>query len=592
MRKLGILLAAFLWFATAQAWVIEDFSVVADIQTDGSVFFQETITADFSDNRNKRGIFRDLPFVYEDETVGKTFKTPITDISVTDEDDIPRPFEQKRDGSLISLKIGDPNVTVAEKEIYNIRYRVAGVLNRFDEHDELYWNVSGDGWETLKQQVSIRVVLPKSSEVLKVKCFTGVVGSVAQDCETELIGDSAVLASAKVLAGSQDLTIVAGFDRGLVPIPDRHYEVDWLKIIKFFLYGLLLYPLSKIVRALWRRHSQREPLVPLYEPPENVSLPEVGYLYDFNINMQDLAAIITSLCVDGAMKMKVLDQPEHDIRGYQFIKLDRNKADTQIKKYVFEKIFLGANDTFTLYPNKTIVQSDSIFGPFGMGDFERESKRFFKHDDYFMSKRRPFPKKVSTGFGKQIGPVKFIFGLIFLMMLIQFVAIAVFTLQFPLGLPIALLAASALFVPRLIASIAPWTAEGAVVRNQINGYLEFLETAEKDRINWSEAQNIFETHLPYAITFGLTDKWVSLFEGVVSLPVWLEGTTPAQMSRDLENTGKAKGTIPRSSLSDDFKPSANYYRPRRTMSSSRRSGFSSRGGRSGGGHGGGGGRSW
>ena len=60
----------------------------------------------------------------------------------------------------------------------------------------------------------------------------------------------------------------------------------------------------------------------------------------------------------------------------------------------------------------------------------------------------------------------------------------------------------------------PRTALGTARRIQALGFKEYLVTAEADRIRFEEAQQIFSRYLPYAIAFGVADRWATTFAEV------------------------------------------------------------------------------
>jgi uncharacterized membrane protein len=124
------------------------------------------------------------------------------------------------------------------------------------------------------------------------------------------------------------------------------------------------------------------------------------------------------------------------------------------------------------------------------------------------------------------------------------------------------------------------TQKGADVYWQILGFKEYINTAEKYRLQFTEKENIFEKYLPYAIVFGLTEKWAKAFEGIYNTPPsWYEGIYQGTFNA-VVFTNSFNGMI--SNLNSASTA------PR---SSSSGSGFGG-GGFSGGGGGGGGGGSW
>jgi hypothetical protein len=61
-----------------------------------------------------------------------------------------------------------------------LRYRVANGLRFFEDHDELYWNVTGDAWEVPIESASATVHLPTGGSGLRATAFRGEYGSTEQ----------------------------------------------------------------------------------------------------------------------------------------------------------------------------------------------------------------------------------------------------------------------------------------------------------------------------------------------------------------------------------------------------------------------------
>jgi len=113
------------------------------------------------------------------------------------------------------------------------------------------------------------------------------------------------------------------------------------------------------------------------------------------------------------------------------------------------------------------------------------------------------------------------------------------------------------------------------------GFEEYLSRAERREIELQERQNYFEKFLPYALAFGIADKWARAFEGIQTKPPnWYSGDggvfRPTLFAHDLNLASRSMS-------------SAMVSQPR-SSGGSGGSGFS--GGFSGGGRGGGGGGAW
>jgi len=123
------------------AWTITSFDASYAISSDGAVKVAEEIQVDFG-GLQKHGIFRDIPIRYKYDDKHDRL---ITVDSVTVQQNGGRArWDEQRSGANLRLKIGDPNQTISGRQHYTIAYRMTGALNPFDDHDELYMNVTGD----------------------------------------------------------------------------------------------------------------------------------------------------------------------------------------------------------------------------------------------------------------------------------------------------------------------------------------------------------------------------------------------------------------------------------------------------------------
>jgi hypothetical protein len=164
------------------------------------------------------------------------------------------------------------------------------------------------------------------------------------------------------------------------------------------------------------------------------------------------------------------------------------------------------------------------------------------------------------------------------------VLLAIFTHLALLGVAVLL---SGPVVLALAGRMPARTASGTALLAQARGFRLYLETAEADQIRFEEGQDIFSRYLPYAIVFGVADRWASLFaqlaaSGVaVAAPTWYIGGAYLGGPFDY---GRFGGTM------NTFSAQTSSTIQAATPSSSGSSGFG--GGFSGGGGGGGGGGSW
>src|SRR5256712_3108028 len=79
------------------------------------------------------------------------------------------------------------------------------------------------------------------------------------------------------------------------------------------------------------------------------------------------------------------------------------------------------------------------------------------------------------------------------------------------------------------------TWRGVQLLARVRGFQEFLERAEKDRLERMPSDTLHR-FLPWAISLGVTERWIFNFDGVkVDLPGWYTG--PAPFSLDSYHSG-------------------------------------------------------
>jgi len=126
-----------------------------EVRSDSSLEVTETIRVQAEGNRIKRGIFREFPTTYfrrggDRVTVG--FELLSVRRNGMDE---PHHTERRRNGVAIYIGHKDRFLS-AGAYTYEIRYRTDRQLGFFADHDELYWNVTGVGWDFPIDHVTAR----------------------------------------------------------------------------------------------------------------------------------------------------------------------------------------------------------------------------------------------------------------------------------------------------------------------------------------------------------------------------------------------------------------------------------------------------
>src|SRR5437879_837589 len=275
---------------------IRDFHAELDVLPDSSLDVTETIQVDFTGARN--GIYRTIPVEYEGPG-GFNYSLFLTDISARDSDGSPLRVERQRSAGNLQLKIFVPAAEDTSRNI-SLHYRVRDGLRFFEDHDELYWNVTGTGWDVPIESASAHVILPGGVTGLRAANFTGLFGSRSADARVDILGSNVDVQTQRPLAFHEGLTIVAGWDKGFVSEPHgsekiaQFLESNWP----------LFFPLGVFVLMFWLWYTRgREPRVGAiavqYEPPAGLSPGEAGALVDDQAGIRDITATLVDLAVRG-----------------------------------------------------------------------------------------------------------------------------------------------------------------------------------------------------------------------------------------------------------------------------------------------------
>ncbi len=576
--KLAILIFSLSLFlftspALAQYFTITKFHSDITIQNDSSFTVHETIEVKF--HRPRHGIYREIPFKYRDE-FGKTITTPTTVLAVKDESGKPWKYQVKKAGSLVNIRIGDPKRFVSGNQTYVITYEVENAILFLNDHDELYWNVTGNYWKAdiVNASAEVSLATKEKSKNLWAAGFTGAYGSKASECEHEAYDNRGKFIARKSLAPGEGLTLAFGWDKGLASPPPSWKKFLWM--INLQENWVFLFPIASFLFMLnlWYRKGRdprvREAVTVAYEPPriENRSLTpaEVGTLLDEKLDPRDITSTIVGLAVKGYIQIEEVKK-----EGLVF-----DRSDYYLKKVKEADGALSSFETelmsrlFSFAPSRLSISSLKNKFYKDLSPLKKTLYGELVKNKYFLIN----PEKVRnlyflTGF------LIIVFGGFVLAFLFPFSMWKGFIASGLTGLPILLLGRH----------MPAKTKAGALAYMAILGFQEFMNRAEKDRLERMGDKDLFSKFLPYAIALDVADNWAEAFEGIYQEPPnWYVSPgafrtfSPYAFSHSISSVSSSLGT-------------AMFSAPRGSGGSGGGGGFGG-GGSSGGGFGGGGGGSW
>lgn len=538
---------------------IQDYHVDITINTDGTVNMQEKIRYDF-DTLWRHGIFRSIPYLLEGEE-GKQYAVDFGNIQVTDEHGSAYQFETDDNGKEIKFKIGDPDKTITGVHIYTISYTLSGAL-RYNQpsYDELYLNITGHDWEVPIAHFTTQVTLPPHIEMTEDQvdaiCFTGSYGSQHQNCSIKTQGNTYIFSSDSIMQPRENMSIGVKFPKNSVAVLKPREvisfwdtllgKITFVFIIICIIFWYIILPIG--LGIAWFLYG-RDPYVgevvsAWFDPPQTkekrkLTPAETGTLIDEKVHFRDISGMIIHLAQRGYYNIK--EETKKQLFGtkseFSFIKKKEFANDRTLLD--FEKAFLKK-----VFENKTTVKIKDLELYKTIQRIQTMIYKGLVRDAFFPHN----PQSIRT-----LYTVVLVFAGI--------------TLNIPLAISAAIFGMA---MPRKM-------LYGAQQANVAKGLRNFLRSQEKELQFQGEKQLLFEKLLPYAVAFGVEDRWAERFNNInLQKPDWYEGDFSHGFSSTAFVHSLHSSTAQVSSISS----------PPSSSSSSFSGGFS------GGGFGGGGGGSW
>ena len=516
IRRLYVL-ALCIVFSTCAAEQEQILLFDADItvHSDATLTVKEEIAVQAQMLQIRHGIVREFPTKYTDRfgnnyVIDFTLKQVLLNGKPVD-----YKIEAKNNGNYIY--IGNPNRYLEPGVyVYTLVYTVNRELGFFETHDELYWNVTGNGWRLPIKQVQARVRLPEGVDIaeIKVEGYTGRYGAQEKDLTADVTRNGvARFITTRLFHPGEGLTIVVGWPKGHVSLPNFAQKVAWFlsdNIMYEVFLGALLFLLG-IFAGIYRNNKKRmgdAPIIPLFYPPKDMSPGLMHYIDQKKYSDQALAAEIVHMAVNGWLTIE--SSPGY-LWGssYRLVKKTMPSGkDNDIYKKLWDLFFksktyieLDRAQAVTLNKARTVVETA----------YAKKTPGYFELHEIWMY------SLFLIGF----------FGFILATMMLE-PSLIFFLLS-------GLVALVAWIGFRMLKS---YSEKGFKIKREIDGFKLFLTVAEKDRMAMigtppTESPQLYETYLPYAMALGVERQWSEKFapifeklkeSGFVYRPVWFVGS--------------------------------------------------------------------
>ncbi len=539
------------------------------VRPDSTIVVTETIQVRAEGNRIRRGIFRDLPTHYRDK-LRNAYEVSIKPLAVL-RNDQPEPYHQKvlRDG--IRVYFGSADAFLDNGiHTYTFRYEATRMLGFFEEHDELYWNVTGFDWAFPidAASASVRFEFDVAPAELRHEAYTGPFGAQGRDYTSDVDADGVVNFNANSpLSAVNGITIVVGWPKGRVAEPTDMQRLGWLLkdnrnllVAAAGLIALLCYYIP-----VWL-HFGKDPdegvLVTRYEPPQGFSPASLRYIRQMYYDDKAMTAAVVNLAVKGYLTIRE-DGDDHTL----------TRADP------------GAGAPMLATGEKEL--RDALFAD---GDTVTLDNKYDKR----MGKARQAHKKSLQGdYKRKYFQTNGHLNIPAIAIVLIATVVALNVGAGPTPLVIATIVTMIVIMAFFAIIMKRPTLRGRQLLDEIMGFEDYLDVAEKHEMNLrnppEKTPQLFEKYLPFALALGVDQSWAEKFVGILARtrspdggnyrPNWYAGTWD---SRDVAgNVNQLSGGL-NSALATSVSP------PGSSSGSSSGGG----GGFSGGGGGGGGGGGW
>lgn len=547
---------------------ILNFHSTITIKKDSSLDIIEEITVNALHYSINHGIYRDFPTKYYGqfglrEQVG--FRVLEIQKQYLDDNGSYLQHEPYFTESLNNgtrVYIGDKD-TIIPTGLYKyiIHYETTYQLADLSNSDQLYYNVTGNGWEFPIDKASADIVLPGtfSKSSLTINGYEGPVGSTQETVDYSVSNSSnstkVSIQDDMLLLAQEGFTVKVNFPKGKINYPIGY--TGPIRLLKdnldIFSLGLGALTLAIFCFITWRKFGidpNEKPVIPLFEEPKDFTPAGINYLKNKKFDSKALSAAIINLGVKGYLKISEVEDKilVFTSKHFQLEKLKEPDDTLPIEeKQILNKLFATGN-TYDLKKSYDTTMHDLVTS-------FSETIKVHYFDNYYK------PNYVYVFLAAFIGII--FFGLSFFISaqdiysylisciifgIVTFFGFILFALFFKykniaLRLVLATIYVFILFVglialfgyrpysiyPGLTLSVIVTifilyffliqrpTEKGSVKIAEIEGFKMYLGTAEAEDLKVTNKEppktlDLFQKYLPYAIALSVETVWTKKFD--------------------------------------------------------------------------------
>lgn len=539
------------------------------VHEDNSWDVTEYLYVNFTEYRH--GIYKYIPTAFSYGFPGADgklqeykYRTVVDNIDVTG-----RTFKVENDDTPALNKIiiiGKSDLTVIGDVKYTINYRLRYLDDRYKGEDFLCHTVWGQGWNTPVDTLCFRITMENGFPegfTRDLKAYSGALGSKT-NADNVIISfkeeESMIYGIVYGLPANHAVSVSAKLPEGYWKVPEKNNTPVYslLAISGVMALVLMLFFLNK------RDNITR---VVSFYPPKGMSSAEVGKVIDGRVDNGDLASLIPWMAHKGYLNIREVREkgdsnpdlelslnlpllPNEPQYMVQFLEaLFKNKDERTIRlselgnrAYALKKVKDSIDREYT--GERTLITTNTVmvwlwrilvfFVAWAVccasfaGNFDQQFLGYTLFSSglamYIMGRMR---RKAGVGYKLWTAKRKRNNAIMWGAILVAVIILNVFMINKGLLSVNPLIIAVALGVTAVVSYFTHLCVGSTPFRNELMGELmglrDFIETAEASRLRMlvDENPHYFYEVLPYAIVFGLSDKWVSQFENIaIEAPDW------------------------------------------------------------------------
>ena len=460
------------------------------IHENGTLTVTETIRVRAEGNNIRRGIYRDFPTSYKDR-LGNRFRVDFSVISVRRNGQTePWHTEKRSNGIRVYFGSASHFLDHGEHE-YELVFLTNRQIGFFKEHDELWWNVTGNGWNFPMDHVTATISFPFTftRDELELSVYTGRYGSKESRAIAEILNSGkARFETTRPLEPWEGMSVITAWPKGRIAEPGFVQKTAWFArdngAAIILLFGLVL-PLSWYYWSWTRvgRDPEKGVIIPRFKPPDGLSPAACRFVMDMSFNRNAFTAAIISLAVKGQL---AIDEDDEEFTL-------RRKTETPAAA-------LTKGEQATL--EELLPQPGSSI------QMDNENYKDFQ------SAKRMLKKELKKEYLGRLFHLNSVYTAPAVLMSIAAVIIAVFFAGGPAAWITYFTLTVALHGAFTFLMRAP-TPAGRLVMDEIEGFKMYLDTAEQDRLDRMRSPaitpEVFETFLPFAYALGVENNWCNRF---------------------------------------------------------------------------------